>query len=135
MFKKEVKRLYSISIKYGEYPPCALCGEPITDIRDFSFDHKIPASKGGKGTLENLQPSHKWCNRDRGNKYIKIEEYSIDNNYIVEITRREFGREYTVKITYFGNEIKFEGDHEILGQYESQRKRKNRHKTRNPRGR
>ncbi|OBA62197.1 HNH endonuclease [Nocardia sp. 852002-20019_SCH5090214] len=55
-------------------PPCAICGEDIdykahhTDPRSFSVDHIIPLSKGGPDTIENKQPAHRKCNRDKSNK-------------------------------------------------------------------
>lgn len=39
---------------------CALCGLPIK--ANLSADHRIPKSKGGETTIENLQPSHALCN-------------------------------------------------------------------------
>ena len=39
---------------------CALCGLPIKS--DLTVDHKLAQAKGGKSTIENLQPAHKLCN-------------------------------------------------------------------------
>ena len=34
----------------------------------FNIDHFIPVSKGGPDTLENVRPSHAWCNQSKGTK-------------------------------------------------------------------
>jgi len=34
----------------------------------FHLDHFIPISKGGPDTLENVRPSHAWCNQSKGTK-------------------------------------------------------------------
>lgn len=49
-----VKELMS---KIGDNPKCALTGKPIdlTKPRTYHLDHIIPASKGGKSTLDNCQ--------------------------------------------------------------------------------
>lgn len=42
--------------KFGENPKCYLTGQPI-DIykpRTYNFDHKVPVSRGGTNTLDNL---------------------------------------------------------------------------------
>ena len=49
--------------------PCAICGLDIKR-EDFSIDHIIPISKGGRNILKNLQPAHKWCNLEKGNKHV-----------------------------------------------------------------
>ena len=59
----------------ADEPPCALCGEPIDyqahhlDPLAFTIDHITPMSRGGDelDTLENLQPAHRKCNRDKSN--------------------------------------------------------------------
>lgn len=56
-------------------PPCAICGGDIdydtTDHLDpysFTVDHIIPLAKGGADTLDNKQPAHRKCNRDKSDK-------------------------------------------------------------------
>lgn len=57
------------------HPPCALCGEPIDyaaphdDPRSFQVDHVIPLHRGGTDTLDNKQPAHRKCNRDKWFKH------------------------------------------------------------------
>ncbi len=46
---------------------CALCGQPIQQENDLTFDHKIPFSKGGLTVLSNLQPAHRSCNTRKRN--------------------------------------------------------------------
>lgn len=77
----KIKRTPSIfkEVKITEYKKallektggvCWLCGEPITFKNDFSIDHKMPKSRGGRGDFDNLFPSHKKCNSDKSNKII-----------------------------------------------------------------
>lgn len=47
---------------------CLMCGKP-KPFEDMRGDHKIPWSKGGKTTEENLQMLCKDCNLDKSNKY------------------------------------------------------------------
>lgn len=63
--------------KYGA--DCHLCHEPI-DLNaprsfnvegwelGFQLDHLVPVSKGGGDTLENVRPSHGWCNASKHDK-------------------------------------------------------------------
>lgn len=48
---------------------CALCGQPITDMKDCTIDHIIPLSHGGLTTLENCQLAHRQCNLAKGDEY------------------------------------------------------------------
>ena len=56
---------------------CGICGQPV----DFSYkyphplsptvDHIIPIAKGGHpSALENLQLSHRYCNRQKSDKFL-----------------------------------------------------------------
>jgi 5-methylcytosine-specific restriction endonuclease McrA len=49
-------------------PNCYLCGFGIdyTDPATFNFDHKLPVSRGGLNTLENLGIACKSCNYGKG---------------------------------------------------------------------
>jgi len=51
--------------KYGR--KCYYCGKPLNK-EVFSFDHKIPVSKGGNNSVFNLVPACKRCNHLKGNK-------------------------------------------------------------------
>jgi len=46
--------------KYGNL--CALCGIPFNSMKEITFDHIIPMSKGGLDELDNLQLAHLHCN-------------------------------------------------------------------------
>lgn len=54
------------------HPPCHLCGLPIDyaashlEPLSFQIDHVIPLAKGGLDELDNLAPSHRSCNRAKG---------------------------------------------------------------------
>lgn len=53
---------------------CAICGKPITDMKDCTIDHIVPVSKGGLTTLENCQLAHQKCNSMKGAKTMEDEE-------------------------------------------------------------
>lgn len=46
---------------------CALCGKPITNMKECTIDHIVPISKGGLTTIENCQLAHFSCNQEKGN--------------------------------------------------------------------
>lgn len=49
---------------YGYDTFCYLSGEPINLLkRNYNFDHKIPVSRGGDNSLDNLGISHEVVNR------------------------------------------------------------------------
>lgn len=48
---------------------CALCGQPIIDMKDCTIDHIVPVSKGGLTTIDNCQLAHSDCNVKKGDKY------------------------------------------------------------------
>jgi 5-methylcytosine-specific restriction endonuclease McrA len=51
--------------RFGETPVCYLTGQPI-DInhpRTYQFDHKVPSSRGGTNTIENLGICTKQANQ------------------------------------------------------------------------
>lgn len=45
---------------------CIICGEPFDNIYTCSYEHIICATFGGKAILDNLAPSHYYCNQLRG---------------------------------------------------------------------
>lgn len=48
---------------------CPLCGEGL-HLADATLDHILPKSRGGGGTIKNLQATHAACNNLKGNKII-----------------------------------------------------------------
>lgn len=56
--------------KFGEKPICYLTGQEINiyQPRTYQFDHKIPRSRGGQNTLENLGICTKEANAAKHNK-------------------------------------------------------------------
>lgn len=52
-------------------PPCAICHNPINydlkypDPWSYVVDHIHPRTRGGPDTLDNKQPAHNKCNRDK----------------------------------------------------------------------
>lgn len=47
--------------KYGG--KCAICGKAFESMKDITFDHIIPMSKGGDDTIDNYQLAHFACNQ------------------------------------------------------------------------
>lgn len=47
--------------KYGNV--CHICGEIFESIKDITFDHYIPFSKGGFDELDNYRLAHLECNQ------------------------------------------------------------------------
>ncbi len=73
IFKSQWLTEYKKSLLEKTGGVCWLCGEPIPR-RDFSIDHKLPKSKGGNGGFDNLFPTHKKCNSDKGDRIINSQE-------------------------------------------------------------
>lgn len=57
-----------------DQPPCAICGQPIDytlkwpDPWCYVVDHITALDRRGTDTLDNKQPAHHKCNRDKSNK-------------------------------------------------------------------
>lgn len=51
--------------KFGENPVCYLTGQPINinNPRSYHFDHKVPRSRGGSNTIDNLGICTKTANQ------------------------------------------------------------------------
>ncbi|MBF6350348.1 HNH endonuclease [Nocardia flavorosea] len=55
-------------------PPCGICGGdidyslPHLDPGEYVIDHIVPLARGGADTLDNLQPAHRHCNRQKADK-------------------------------------------------------------------
>lgn len=41
---------------------CNICGKAIGSMTEITFDHLMPASKGGTDDIENLRLAHLHCN-------------------------------------------------------------------------
>lgn len=65
--KKSVRK--AVFEKHGEI--CLSCGA----VDDITLDHVVPVSKGGKNTLDNLQPLCRRCNTI---KHDKIQDFRND---------------------------------------------------------
>lgn len=77
---------------------CPLCEETIL-IKDATFDHIIPISKGGTDTTDNLRVTHSICNGVRGNNDTgKTVEYYLNEKMI----RQKKGYDaYKINITTY----------------------------------
>jgi len=53
-----------------QFGMCFYCGGDIR-LADFTVDHVIPLSKGGKDTWSNIVGACEECNVEKGNKLIK----------------------------------------------------------------
>ena len=58
---------------------CGICGKPVDfslkypDPLSATIDHIIPIAKGGHPSdIGNLQLAHRWCNRQKSDKYFDI---------------------------------------------------------------
>ena len=44
---------------------CAICSKGFESMKDITFDHIMPISKGGDDEIDNLQLAHFQCNQDK----------------------------------------------------------------------
>lgn len=70
--RRAAKRQYLALMKHNALY-CYLCGQLILREKDFSFDHVVSRAAGGKETPENMLPSHKKCNNEKG--AMTLEQY------------------------------------------------------------
>lgn len=54
---------------------CAICGEPFEKMRDITFDHITPLSRGGMDLPENYQLAHFKCNQAKAD--MTPEEFAV----------------------------------------------------------
>lgn len=59
--------------KYGF--KCHLCTLPFKSMKDITFDHHVPVSKGGTDELENYRLAHDECNSEKAD--MTPEEWEI----------------------------------------------------------
>lgn len=64
-FSKEQRRIIWNS---EQEPKCHICGEVVT-WEDFTADHIMPHSKGGRTRISNAAITHRSCNSRKGNRY------------------------------------------------------------------
>ena len=92
---RDLKQVYRIAIDNCVWPVCPYCNRPITDVSEFTIDHRFPKSLGGTDNIENLQPMHKKCNAEKGDSIPDMDiEYTITINFsIKKHTRSEKEKE------------------------------------------
>lgn len=74
MTKHEWKRIMFLHVQSGGCI-CYLCGKLIEKQKDFSLDHSIPLSRGGKDDETNWRGSCKKCNWTKG--ALTVEEFKL----------------------------------------------------------
>jgi len=50
---------------------CGICGNAV-EFETFTVDHVVPMSRGGHHVFSNLQPAHRSCNSQKGNRLIGV---------------------------------------------------------------
>jgi len=48
--------------------PCVECGRPVSADQTWHVAHIVPASQGGRTTLDNTGPAHARCNLEAGGR-------------------------------------------------------------------
>ena len=90
--RRQVKQLYCMLIGAGQYPVCPACNQPITSPQEFSWDHIVPASRGGSDDISNMVPMHAHCNELKGNQFFDElfdAQYLITTEIRLEIVQPE----------------------------------------------
>ena len=59
--------------RYGA--KCHYCDLPFASMKDITFDHHIPISKGGLDEIENYRLAHFRCNQTKGD--MTPEEFQV----------------------------------------------------------
>jgi hypothetical protein len=72
--KAEIKKRLMEKLRQSNI--CGICGKPIVDVRDAVADHIEPQPSGclKDSHRDNLQPSHKICNLEKGSQrsFVKV---------------------------------------------------------------
>ena len=72
--KQERNVLVKFRSQFSNGAKCTYCQKELT-FREIKIDHKIPVSRGGETTFENLTVACQWCNSEKGMK--TVEEYDL----------------------------------------------------------
>lgn len=84
-FSPNISKMARRLIQNGHKPECACCGS----IKDLTFDHIIPVSKGGHNGLSNGQILCKVCNNKKGNRDISLDQLRKKVKNIHFFTKRK----------------------------------------------
>lgn len=63
---------------------CQICEKPFTSMKDITFDHIVPVSKGGTDELENIQLAHYKCNQSKADMLPEEFEHFQKGGTLVE---------------------------------------------------
>jgi hypothetical protein len=69
-----------LNFKKSSKKECSYCGKEIINDEDFTVDHKLPVSRGGKTEEPNLCISCKKCNQEKSN--LTDDEYMLIINQL-----------------------------------------------------
>jgi hypothetical protein len=64
--RESISRTVRTAVLARDGRTCQLCGLQIPDGETLHLDHKIPVSRFGRSTVENLQVTHPFCNLSKG---------------------------------------------------------------------
>jgi 5-methylcytosine-specific restriction endonuclease McrA len=57
---------------YYDFPICALCKLHIEHLDESNIDHITPRAKGGTNSIDNLQLTHRICNKAKSNAHAEV---------------------------------------------------------------
>jgi 5-methylcytosine-specific restriction endonuclease McrA len=55
---------------------CSICGKSLAS-REITIDHRVPLSRGGADSIENMQIVCEPCGREKGDKIVEEEASSV----------------------------------------------------------
>lgn len=68
---------------------CVICGQPITNPKEYSIEHEPPKSRQHELGKSRLYPAHKRCNNAKG--ALTMEEYRL----FLELLAKKNGQQYS----------------------------------------
>ena len=83
--------LQDVLDKIGPEPKCYLTGDPIdiNDPKQYSLDHRVPRSKGGRNTLDNLELATKNINQSKHS--MSLDDFYTQCRKVVDYREESMG--------------------------------------------